>query len=480
MCLDDIIDFIEDTWIFILPVVLIAGGAFAVIHYDLVDVDDIKGALDDITHIFDGDQPEPKIEIVAIEDNGVYSVDGTGTYKNGSEVELSVMLYLGWFFEGWYSETGELLSEDYDYTFKATESKKIHVRTSRGYGVNLYKTEGIQSVDGRYTYHFDETADISVKVRPGYRFDGWYDIDGNLVSSKAKLTLPEKRDYVLVAKAAGSSKYSGDNVLNFYSRTGFNSDSTYMALFNQTTGDYVDSVSGISEWSTSLTPGLYELVVRGTTVEGKYKSEEKTILVEGQSSNTYYWTFKGKEYTLTWTLDSDDYEYYKNITKHRRPADDSERLSYFTYNSRNIQQVASKLTDLSRGMTNLDRANLVLKFVQLCTDYQYDSEYIGKSEYWKYPLETLFEARGDCEDTSILYCTLMKAMGYDSAILLYTGVEYIGKGHAAASVALDNVPGGTYYNHGGKKYYYCESTSDEDNVGVIWDQYDRAKVLVIP
>ena len=148
MCLDDIIDFIEDTWIFILPVVLIAGGAFAVIHYDLVDVDDIKGALDDITHIFDGDQPEPKIEIVAIEDNGVYSVDGTGTYKNGSEVELSVMLYLGWFFEGWYSEMGELLSEDYDYTFKATESKKIHVRTSRGYGVNLYKTEGYNPLTG--------------------------------------------------------------------------------------------------------------------------------------------------------------------------------------------------------------------------------------------------------------------------------------------------------------------------------------------
>ena len=473
MCLDDIIDFIEDMWIFILPVVVIAGGVFAIFHFDLID-------LDDITHAFDNDPFQTEVEIVTVNDNGIYSVDGTGIYKKGSEVELSAMLYLGWFFEGWYSDDGELLSEDYDYTFKANKSQKIHVRTSRGYGVNLYKTEGIQSVDGRDTYHFDEDAEISVKVRPGYKFAGWYDMEGNLVSSKTQLTLNERRDNVLVAKTVGSSKYLGDNWLGFYSRTGFNADSTYMALFNQTTGDYVASINGIGEWDVSVTPGLYELIVRGTTVDGKYKSEEKRILVEGQSSNTYFWMFNNKEYSLTWTLDSDDYNYYTSITKNRSPVSDSQMLSYFTYNSRNVQNVTSKLTELSRGMSDLDRANFVLKFVQLCTDYQYDADYIGKSDYWKYPLETLFEAKGDCEDTSILYCTLMKAMGYDSALLLYTGMEYIGKGHAAASVALDNVPGGTYYSYGGKKYYYCESTSDENNVGVFWDEYDRAKVLVIP
>ena len=147
-----------------------------------------------------------------------------------------------------------------------------------------------------------------------------------------------------------------------------------------------------------------------------------------------------------------------------------------------VKLVAEKLADLSAGMSDVDRADFVLKFVHRCTEYERDFRYEHTTgvEHWKYPVETLFEGRGDCEDTSILYCALMKAMGYDVALLIYSGAQYKDNGHAAASVALDYVKDGTYYEKDGLRFYYCETTSDKMVVGEIWDDYDRGQVLVIP
>lgn len=73
----------------------------------------------------------------------------------------------------------------------------------------------------------------------------------------------------------------------------------------------------------------------------------------------------------------------------------------------------------------------------------------------------------------------MKSMGYDSALILYVGEEYVGKGHAAAGVAFDSVPGGTYYNKNGKHYYFCETTAAGYEVGEKIEGYDTAYVYVV-
>lgn len=105
--------------------------------------------------------------------------------------------------------------------------------------------------------------------------------------------------------------------------------------------------------------------------------------------------------------------------------------------------------------------------------------YNGVLEYFKYPAETLYDMRGDCEDTSILYCALMKHMGYEVALCDYTGDEYMGRGHMAAAVYVPSRIYGTYYNIDGKEFYYCETTSDTMKVGEGWDEYNSAYVIII-
>jgi len=47
-------------------------------------------------------------------------------------------------------------------------------------------------------------------------------------------------------------------------------------------------------------------------------------------------------------------------------------------------------------------------------DYKYDSETYGQSDYWQLPKETLQRGTGDCEDFSILLCSLLRANGWSA------------------------------------------------------------------
>jgi transglutaminase-like putative cysteine protease len=46
-------------------------------------------------------------------------------------------------------------------------------------------------------------------------------------------------------------------------------------------------------------------------------------------------------------------------------------------------------------------------------NYTLDSEVHATEEYWQYPNETLTLGTGDCEDFSILLCSLLRANGWD-------------------------------------------------------------------
>ena len=86
--------------------------------------------------------------------------------------------------------------------------------------------------------------------------------------------------------------------------------------------------------------------------------------------------------------------------------------------------------------------------------------FTGYEEYWKYPVETLYDQGGDCEDTSILFSAIAEAMGYNTSLLLFPG-------HMAAGVDLDGNYGisKTYFETGGYRFYYCETTATGYHVG---------------
>lgn len=471
MRVDTIRDFIADNWYLGLAIVVILVGPIVIYGFD--DFRDFLTGAD-------------VVEVEIVSDDGVYITEGSGKYHKGDRVELSASVFIGWFFEGWYDSEGNLLGDDWrdttwgTYEFVITESCTIHAKSERGYGINLYKMPGIENVYGRGTYGFDEDATVFAEVHEGYFFTGWYDLDGNMISSSRTITLTERTDDVLIACSNAPNFYLGDSLIDIPSDDAFTSNGTFGVILNERTGEMVASHVGTNGWSIGLSPGLYTYVFKGFMKDGTYGYYEKPIRVDGVSVNIYDWDFKGRSYTLPWLLDMSTYENSVSNDKGRYYFDPGDCTAFVNYDSDDIRSISAKLTDKSQGMTDLERANFVLKFVQLCTEYQYDEDYNGHTEYVKYPLETLFEGKGDCEDTALLYCALMKAMGYDCALLVYTGEEYIGRGHVAAAVALDSVPGGTYYEKDGLRFFYCETTSDTMVVGEMWDDYDSGQVVVIP
>ena len=108
-----------------------------------------------------------------------------------------------------------------------------------------------------------------------------------------------------------------------------------------------------------------------------------------------------------------------------------------------VGEVAGHILGCTAGYPDLLRAEAALSFVQCAVQYEHDSDLFGVEDFWASPTETLFLHRGDCEDTSVLLCSVLLAMGYRCALLDFPG-------HVAVGVYLGD----------SEDYLFCETTYD--------------------
>lgn len=106
-----------------------------------------------------------------------------------------------------------------------------------------------------------------------------------------------------------------------------------------------------------------------------------------------------------------------------------------------VQKVAEHILSKTGDSSDLLKAEAALAFVQSSIRYSYDDRTYGTSDFWAYPIETLFLHKGDCEDTSVLFCSIASEMGLDCVLLDYDG-------HVAAGIRE------------GDCYLFCETTYD--------------------
>ena len=104
--------------------------------------------------------------------------------------------------------------------------------------------------------------------------------------------------------------------------------------------------------------------------------------------------------------------------------------------------------------------NFAASFVQ---NFKYEEDTDG--EYPNYPVETLFDKKGDCEDTAILTAALLQSMGYDTVLIRFLSATEGEAGHMAVGVAVAGVSGGYSYPYDGKNYYYLETTATSWELG---------------
>ena len=123
-------------------------------------------------------------------------------------------------------------------------------------------------------------------------------------------------------------------------------------------------------------------------------------------------------YSVEFTLNEGTYKHFQSKYKHCC-YDDEDYLRYVDTETAYIDEVAQILNTeaIDNGFTSdFAKADLRLSFVG-SIPYALDPD--DDFEYPKFPIETLWENEGDCEDSSALYASIMESLGYRT-VLAYT------------------------------------------------------------
>lgn len=106
-------------------------------------------------------------------------------------------------------------------------------------------------------------------------------------------------------------------------------------------------------------------------------------------------------------------------------------------------------------------------------EYTPDRVSQGLDDYAQFPVETLFNRTGDCEDTAILLAALYDQMNYGTILLGMWDAQHM----ALAIAGEDSIPG-TYYEHEGRNYYYVEPTAPGWEIGEMPDSLTQTEAEI--
>ncbi len=197
----------------------------------------------------------------------------------------------------------------------------------------------------------------------------------------------------------------------------------------------------------------------------------------------YEWRYPSGPRGKTWRYDTripvEAYRWFRSRPRVRNyaeyvdnPADDQW-----------MAHLAGLLENAARGegWGEFETLSFVLSFVQ---GWPYTEDVTtGYDEYPRYPIETIVDGGGDCEDTSILFASLVKAMGYDVVLLYLKQDRHMAVGVAIPQSMVEGWNKGyplTYYTYGGKIYAYCETTGQNWELGHKPEQLKSTTAEVVP
>lgn len=248
-----------------------------------------------------------------------------------------------------------------------------------------------------------------------------------------------------------------------------------------------DSDGSITIYLDGSRPGDYTLSV---TCWGSHSyspaSYSGNVHLGGDVTDNYTWTYDGRTFSASSTYSYSDYYGYSTD----RTVDRSTMWSGDFSGIIDLVKVDDTITGLEQSLrtayldaygadastTGQEYADYILAFVQICFTYVTDYTLYDTEEYWAYPLETLYNGAGDCEDTSILCAALYSAAGYSTGLFLIPNHAIAAVGISAyetPSVSMSTVGYSVFsYTYGGVNYYGCETTADRAMaVGLISSDY---------
>lgn len=198
---------------------------------------------------------------------------------------------------------------------------------------------------------------------------------------------------------------------------------------------------------------------------------KRRLGIPGTIEQGFSWAFESQKYTALIAIDA---KWYNQTRSYKR-----QRQYNFYYLLPIVQQGTKSLQNLIREFSRImprtwsaeQKVTFVLTFVQ-SLPYTKDIA-TGYDEYYKYPIETLAEAEdsGDCEDTSVLFASLLNGLNFKVALIALPGHIAVGvKGNFR----------GTFFPHENNKYFYCETTRTGWNLGMLPPEFEGREYKIIP
>lgn len=200
---------------------------------------------------------------------------------------------------------------------------------------------------------------------------------------------------------------------------------------------------------------------------------------EGFYEVEHSWTCNGKQCSITLNISTNLYDYYQNEREHlayRYQFNGGEiPPNYYGFMlSEHDRYVLRTVADefSNNSTTEREKVELALTFVQ-SLPYAYDSTTKGTDEYLRYPIETLVDGCGDCEDKVALLAALLYEMEVDFILLVLPE-------HMAIGVHCDGIETNRYLSFRDKRYYYLETTMEGWQIGQIPESYYNVETEAVP
>ena len=210
------------------------------------------------------------------------------------------------------------------------------------------------------------------------------------------------------------------------------------------------------------------------TLDGLNENDDARIFIKIETYNfgylkSYNWKFNTISYQINYNFDPIVYSFYKSQSHTIK--DYKDYTSFVTIEEEAIIEIGLRLREISqeKGFDNLTEVNFVISFAQ-SLKYSEDNITAGVGEYPRYPIETLVDQTGDCEDTSALLISLLESLGYEAAMILIPEA-WDGYGHAAVGVNVEGASGVNYILNENQNneisYYYAETTAPGWKLGEL-------------
>ena len=202
-----------------------------------------------------------------------------------------------------------------------------------------------------------------------------------------------------------------------------------------------DGGSGYGETTSHryVAPGTYIINLTVTDNQGDVDTCYYSVVVTEPSFSGYFyryyeWDYNGTKWTWEVSIPKWLYYEYKNRRRVSQRGIDYYKCYVLDRLDDPYLESLGQSIRTSQGGNYYNTLESMLYFVQAAIPYDW-AEYYGGEEYPRYPIETLVDVTGDCEDTAILYASLTRTLGY-GALMSLVKVNTEDRGRQDHMVAL--------------------------------------------